>query len=427
MNFEMARKGHPYFHNKYDIILTNLKQDRATCGILASMKRQGNLEEKQIVICINLAHGGWRDFLSGFLEASRTKRGWRLRIVDPADFTAQRIEEFSRKGIDGIVAGNISEQATHQLICSKTPLVLVGSQSSAISKRTANIVFVHHDDLSIGEDAHGVLQKLGNFNSWAFLSAEGNPRWSELRLQGFSRVHPGGRNALTVFKCPFQRGSDEYEKRLGRWIEALPKPAAVMASCDSYAVDFVEASRTIDVNIPKQVTLIGVDNDVLLCETTTPTLSSIAPDHVEEGRLAANALSALLTRRHTKPKTILCSKKTTVFRESTSSVTPATTIIRRALEFVKSHACEDIRVEDVVSRLGVSRSLLELRFRQFHEKSLAKVILETRLQEVRRRLLRSSSSFVDISRTCGWRNTNALKNAFRRHYGMSMREMRKQR
>ena len=141
--------------------------------------------------------------------------------------------------------------------------------------------------------------------------------------------------------------------------------------------------------------------------------------------LVVRTLTRLLARRHDRPITVLCSQKTSVLRESTASTVPATTLIRRALEFVKTHAAEDIRVDDVVAHLGVSRALVELRFRQFHEKSLARAILEARLQEVRRRLLRSSATCVSIARSCGWDNPGVLRNAFRRHYGISMRDMRK--
>lgn len=391
------------------------------------MRQSGSTRAINIVLCVNLAHGGWRDFLSGFLESSRAHADWSLRIIDPSDFSVRKIDELERSGTDGFVAGHISGDAARRLSKSKTPLVLVGSQLSAITKRTANLAFVHHDDVSIGEEGAHALAKLGNFSSWAFLPADGNSRWSELRHQGFTRSQPGQRSRTTVFTCPFERGTEEYERRLCKWAESLPKPAAVMAACDKVATDLLAACRKSRIGVPRQMSVIGVDNDTLLCETASPTLSSVAPDHIEEGRLAATTLMRLLTRRHDRPISVLCSKKTTVLRESTSSTVPATTLIRRALEFVRSHAAEDIGVNNVVAHLGVSRSLVELRFRQFHEKSLAKVILAARLQEVRRRLLHSSATFVAISRACGWSNPNVLKNAFRRHFGMSMRDYRRAR
>ena len=389
------------------------------------MKQKSKTQTANITLCVNLAHGGWRDFLSGFLESSRSNARWSLRIIDPADFTPKKIDELERSGTDGIVAGHLGDSVTRRLLDSSVPLVLIGSQSSAISRRTANLAFVHHDDVSIGEEGASALARLGNFGSWAFLPADEDPYWSELRRQGFSQSRVCRHRRVSVFRCPFKSDTEAYEKRLDKWIDALPKPAAVMAACDKYAITLLACCRKAQVRVPHQVSVIGVDNDTLLCETATPTLSSVAPDHAEEGRLAVKTLARLLARRHRRPITVLCSKKATVIRESTSSTVPATTLIRRALEFVKAHATDDIRVKDVAAYLGVSRSLVELRFRQFQEKSLAKTILEARLQEVRRRVLHSSATFVTISKSCGWKNPNVLKNAFRRHFGMSMREMKK--
>ena len=390
------------------------------------MKSIADNRTTSIALCINLAHGGWRDFLAGFLDATRSSTRWSLRIVEPSDFTPEKIDELEKLGTSGIVVGHITKPATQRLLASTIPLVMIGSQSSVLSQRAINLAFVHHDDVSIGDEGANALARLGNFSSWAFLPAAGNPYWSELRQRGFAHSRSCLHRRIAVFRCPFARETEEYEKRLCKWAESLPKPAAVMAACDKFATDLLAACQKTKINVPRQVSVIGVDNDTLLCETTSPTLSSVAPDHIEEGRLAARTLTRLLSRRHNRPITVLCSKKTTVIRESTSSTVPATTLIRRALEFVKAHAAENIGVNDIVAHLGVSRSLVELRFRQFHEKSLAKVILETRLQEVRRRLLHSSATFISISKSCGWSSPNVLKNAFRRHFGMSMREMRKE-
>lgn len=381
-------------------------------------------ENKFILLCISLAQGCWRDFLSGFLESARSRREWDLRIIDPTEFTPERINKLRGKGINGIVAGNISDAAAQTLNSSDIPLVLIGNQASALTKRAVNIALVHHDDLSIGESARSELEKLRKFNCWAYLPAEGNPYWSELRRQGFARTRTADSRPMSIFHCPFKRGTEGYEKHLGVWVEDLPKPAAIMTACDSYAVDLFDVCKSQKIDVPRQVSVVGVDNDVLLCETLSPTLSSIAPNHIEEGRLAATALAKLLARRHSVPQAVLCTKKIVIMRESTSSATPAAALINRALEFVKTHAAENINVGDVVSHLHVSRSLVELRFRQFHRKSLAKSILEARLQEVRKRLIRSTSTFTSIATACGWENQNVLKNAFRRHFGMSMREMR---
>ena len=79
---------------------------------------------------------------------------------------------------------------------------------------------------------------------------------------------------------------------------------------------------------------------------------------------------------------------------------------------------------DVAAHLHVSRSLLDLRFRELQGESVHDAIQSKRLGEVKRRLLSTRDSIEKISADCGWDNINSLKNLFRKATGKSMREWR---
>ena len=111
-------------------------------------------------------------------------------------------------------------------------------------------------------------------------------------------------------------------------------------------------------------------------------------------------------------------------RGSTARVPPATALVENALGYIAEHACRGIRVDDVASHVGVSRSLLDLRFRQVCEKSVLKEILEVRLAEVRRQLTKTDHTILQIGRDCGFNDPDNLKRLFRSRYGMSMRQYR---
>ena len=381
---------------------------------------------EKIVLALNLAHASWRDFLAGFLEAvSSDNPLWNVRIIDPRDFTVKRIGELEREGIDGLVIGDISQEAADMLVSSTIPLVVIGSQSTSLVSRSKNIVNVHNDDEDIGRAGAAALLELGNFGTYGFIPKGRNVYWSRLREKGFrSEVAKSGRSAK-VYRSPFDDGSSEDMIRLRKWLSAIEKPAALMAAYDARALNILEACKNEGFAVPGQICILGVDNDRLLCESTKPTLSSVAPDHIGEGRIAADALNNLLRRASRRAKSVLCSSKTVIGRESTSPVSPARSLIRRALAYIDAHATEDIKVTDVIRHLGVSRSLVELRFRQFHTTTLAEAIRGRRLEEVKRHLAKSRSPIQTVSRECGFMNVNHLKNAFRRRFGMSMREFRR--
>ena len=86
-------------------------------------------------------------------------------------------------------------------------------------------------------------------------------------------------------------------------------------------------------------------------------------------------------------------------------------------------SCDD-DVQDVADYLNVSRSLLDLRFREHLGESVYASILNVRLEEVKRRLRTMSDQIGRIAVDCGWENPASLKNLFKRLYGVSMRDWR---
>ena len=118
--------------------------------------------------------------------------------------------------------------------------------------------------------------------------------------------------------------------------------------------------------------------------------------------------------------------KRVVIRESTPRLSLTEGLIARAKEFIDKHATDGISPGDVAVHLGVSRPLLDLRFRETQKTSVGRLITETKLSEVARKLRETRLSITTIQETCGFKNANALKNLFKRHYNMSMRDWRKQ-
>ena len=103
---------------------------------------------------------------------------------------------------------------------------------------------------------------------------------------------------------------------------------------------------------------------------------------------------------------------------------PAVAVVNAAMEFITAHALEGISTADVIAHLKVSRSLLDLRFRQLRNESVMDAILAVRLAAVRERVEKTDRKFLAIGTECGFRNPDYLKRLFRKRFGMSMREWR---
>ena len=379
---------------------------------------------RNVIVAANLADASWRDFLTGFFDYARTGVHWNIRLLQSAEELAQEADDLIRA--DGVVSGIRADDATvAKFKATTTPLVLIGMEDARLAQRT-NTTVVRNDNEDIGAYAARHFLSLGKFNSFGFVTTNTDESWSTLRAQGFRRILDASGFDLHQFRTNFVPGSSEDLGRLMRWVRELPKPAAIFAAYDRRAIHVLSACKATGLAVPGQVAVIGVDNDRLLCDFADPPLSSVAPDHEEEGRVAAQTLDAMMRARPRKRlDKVLITGKRIVERESARETTPATTLLRRATDYIIRNAAKNIKPTDVALHLGVSRSLLDLRFREANGKTTSAFIAETRLVEVKRRLRKTKQSIRGISRECGFANPNHLKNLFRRHFGMSMREYRK--
>lgn len=117
-------------------------------------------------------------------------------------------------------------------------------------------------------------------------------------------------------------------------------------------------------------------------------------------------------------------KRHIVERQSTAAISPAARLLQRGLAYIKKNVTSGITTENVVKHLGVSRRLADLRFNEFDGRSVHEVIVDTRLEELKRLLADSDIPIARVTAACGFGSENYAKNLFRRRFGMSMSEFR---
>ena len=83
-------------------------------------------------------------------------------------------------------------------------------------------------------------------------------------------------------------------------------------------------------------------------------------------------------------------------------------------------------MNDVVTHLGVSRSLVDLRFREYQGETISEAILRMRLEEVRKRLASTSMSVTKVAHACGFADVSHLQVVFKRRFGLPMGQWRQQ-
>ena len=384
-------------------------------------------KSKRIAVAFQLAGAPGRRKLGGFLRyINEHQLNWRLQFTRiREDFSKELVASFPERQIDGIVYSMPSaKDGAAELAKLSIPTVALDIYDEALLQgRRRNLVTILGDAEGVGRSAAQNLMAQGLFRSYGFVADLQGQVWGKLRGNGFmDEIRKCG---LIVHRYT-TRGKGYDLPNLAHWLARLPKPCGVFAAFDDRAIQIVEACREAKLAIPGDVAIIGVDNDEMLCTNTTPTLTSVQPDHDTIGYLAAERLAAMMGGQTlTAPERHLIGVKEIVVRESTSAVSNAGRLVQRALAFIRAHATEAIKPRDVAAYLKVSRSLADLRFRELQGESIGETILHHRLEEVRRRLVASSDKVENIAAQCHFAKFCRLSESFRKEYGCTMGEYRK--
>ena len=280
----------------------------------------------------------------------------------------------------------------------------------------------------IGRMGANYLASLGQRRSYGFVPTVSDQYWSASRLKGFKAALAAKKANVDVFNSPgAAAGSREDLAALRDWLATLPKPAAVMASWDTRATQVLAICKDAQIKIPNQVAVLGVDNDELLDESSDPPISSILPNHEQLGYAAARVLNNLMSGRHAKTSAPFLVKPVKVVeRESAVASAPAAHLLSRATAYIRKNAAKGIKVKDVAAFLGVSRRLADLRFQQFSGETINETITRHRLDAVKKFLATTNRPIKTISEECGYTDPSYLKVLFKRRFGCTMREWRRQ-
>ncbi|MBR3086391.1 MAG: substrate-binding domain-containing protein [Kiritimatiellae bacterium] len=334
----------------------------------------------------------------------------------------------------------------------RVPAVFMNCLSVPRGRRIARVAV---DNGSVAAAAFRELSS-GNPDGFAAVglsdSAMPDGIWSNARVAAFRALCRKERRRCLCL-VDWGRGGDEPDARLREWIAELPPRTAVFAVNDATAASIARAAKAAGRSIPRDLTLVGVDNDSALCETVSPSLSSIPMDFESGGFLAARLLGEMmgakkaaeqsLATKDTKKEKDIGNSVPFVAKNSTVTISygPLLVIRRRstggrgrrepwvldAVEAIRREACDGLTAAALAKRFRCSRWLLEKRFREATGHSILDEIQHVRFQQVEALLSGTDTAIDAIAGMCGFGSEIELRHLFRRRTGMSMREWRKRR
>ena len=214
------------------------------------------------------------------------------------------------------------------------------------------------------------------------------------------------------------------EAEVATWLRTLPKPIGLMACNDICGQQILNVCLENAIAVPDEVAVIGVDNDVLVCQMALPSLSSVELDGVGAGYAAAEILDRLMHGRR-RIRNYLFRPLTVVARQSTDAVATADKDVVAAAQFIRRRALHAIEVKDVVETVSLSRSTLERRFADTFGHTVRAEIDRIKLNRVKERLRRTDWTLQQIAAEAGFAHLESLCRLFKRKTGLTLGQFRR--
>jgi LacI family transcriptional regulator len=380
------------------------------------------VDKRHVAVIVESSNSYARGVLRGIHDYARS-RGWTLYLTEHGRHEID--ESFAGNWkFDGVIARIETDPMARIIAAMDVPTVDVSA-----ARLIEGIPWVETDDEAITRLALDHLRDCG-LQNFAFF---GDPfyNWSIWRQQCFERI--GKRPDIIpsrIFNLPARREPWvrwwTQREAIRDWLANLPKPVGVFACYDACGQQLLEICRYFDFKVPEDIAVVGVDNDELLCELATPSMSSVIPNTFRTGAYAAEILDRMMRGEELAARKYSIEPIGVRKRVSTDVLTVDDHHVAKAIAFIRQKAHENIRVEDVLSIVPLSRRVLEARFRRALNRTPHEEILRVRTNAVRELLLETDMSLSDISEALGIEHPEYLSVFFKKETGLTPREYRGQ-
>ena len=370
-------------------------------------KVASNRSDRQVRILVEGHTGSGRDILRGVIRFIRTvKPPWRIH-VEPRPWLTRGPDW---KLDDGTICAVADGELVARLTAENHPLVNCLSHYEHLGIPT-----VRTDDLAIGRLAAKHLLTRG-FERFVFWSDGDRSAAATMRQQGMREVLARAGYTLETLPSKWRQGAEVPKKKgfqLASELRKIGFPVAMLCSHDAQGRSTSIELAAEGIAVPEQVALLGVDNDQLECEISTPMLSSIDLPYNALGYEAAARLHLQLEGKPLPAGAMIFGPLGVVERQSTDVVAVADPVLASAAAFIRAHACDPCTVDDVVNHIGTSRRWLEIHFVARFSRTPHEEISRVRMERAKYLLRTSSMSVQIIAAHCGYGMVQNFGRAFR--------------
>ena len=191
-------------------------------------------------------------------------------------------------------------------------------------------------------------------------------------------------------------------ERVSRWLLDLPKPIALFACDDYYALQITEVCKMYNIDIPGDIAVLGVDNDNLLCNISDPALSSIELDVENGGYEVGKLLHQFIEKKITAPADVIIKPVRIVSRGSTERFAVSDKYIGQVLAYIDENYCNPLSVDDLIRIIPYSRRVLEKKFKSETGMSVYQYIQQQRIEKFAALLITTDLPLTEAAAGAGF-------------------------
>ncbi len=378
---------------------------------------------KKILCVLDFESSYIRTLLKGMLKYTKESSGWSFCRV-PKNY----LELYGEEALVGwaqdwkvdAVIGKISNKAViEKLSALDIPIMLQN-----YSERISGVTNITGDYKGTGEMAANYFLRK-RYRNYAFYGQEGVV-WSSERCMGYVETIAKHNKSVAIYnqRAGAARG-DQYDiTELKAWLMGLPKPIAIFACDDYFAMRIIEICRLFNIDTPSEVAVLGVDNDELMCNMSDPQLSSIVLDVENGGYQVAMSLSMMMEGQKREQANISIKPICVLSRRSTGYYDVNDQVVLQALKVIEDSATFPITVSSILDRVSVSRRVLERRFKCEVGEPIHQYIMRYTATCVAEELTITNRPVLEIASDYGIYEYSNLSRLFKRFYNVTPSKFR---
>ena len=379
---------------------------------------------RKIGVFVELTRAFGRDLCMGITEFARMTGSFEPVFLSPAALR----RPSSLATFDGFIARVMNDRMARAFMSVGRPVVDV-----FWAKPHSGFAIVKTNHLLVGRMAaeHFLSRRFANFG----FCGSANDRSSDYCSRAFAHtLKKHGRSCLVYTPRVETRyafdssvlinerlASAPDAREMSRWLKRIPKPIAVFCHNDLRAWQCLQVCRSCGLSVPKDVAILGLDNDVIVCGFACPMISSVDPDTPAIGHEAARTLAEIIDAgvdarrnvvRHVPPKGVITRASTAIYPVDPPWVSDA-------LVFIRRHVADHITAADVFAHTGYSHTLVDKAFRDILGTTVQKEINAARIETARHLLKTTSLSVRAVASLSGFASAEYFTRSFMRAEGIA--------